>query len=226
MFASLVLIFHSALPVDMDLIATHAKGWEILSYANTEQEYTQACDYFEQAAIEGMSISQVQLGNCYMRGDGREYDFDKAIEWYTAAADNNNTSAMLLIGRAYLYQRESPELHRKAIPLLTEAWNYGFWDAGFLLGMAYGCGLGVEKNYEEALNYYELGGNNGDFLSQALLFSVYSEGSYGVTKDPDKAAYWRDLYEQAMAMPERRFTWSIEESVDDIKQRGLGLDCD
>ena len=66
------------------------------------------------------------------------------------------------------------------------------------LGWAFRFGHGVDKNYSEAVKYFEqaiaAGASSGS--SEEFLGDIYYEGGYGVTKDCEKAV---EFYEKAIA---------------------------
>lgn len=43
------------------------------------------------------------LGDCYWYGDGKPRDPEKAVEWWTLAAEQNEPAAMAALGRCYEY---------------------------------------------------------------------------------------------------------------------------
>ncbi len=60
------------------------------------------------------------------------------------------------------------------------------------LGLMYNAGLGVTKDYSEALKLYRLSADQGYFIGQYNLSAMYSKGT-GVKQDHLEAAKWLKL---------------------------------
>jgi hypothetical protein len=67
--------------------------------------------------------------------------------------------------------------------------NKGNVDAFFLLGSAYDNGLGVNKDYRKAFDWYRKGANAGSSLAMCNLAVMYTNG-LGVAVDYKKAIVW------------------------------------
>ena len=73
-----------------------------------------------------MSQEQVALGNQYYYGEGVELDIEKAVYWYTKAAENGNAEGQCLLGYCY---REGIGVDKdvdRAIELFTKSAAQGF----------------------------------------------------------------------------------------------------
>jgi TPR repeat protein len=60
------------------------------------------------------------------------------------------------------------------------------WQAGELFRK----GDGVEKNYAEAVKWYQQAANEGDLRAEFWLGSIYMGGGYGITQDRKEGFYW------------------------------------
>jgi len=87
----------------------------ILDYSEDNDE---ALGLYRAAADQGNSDGQFGLGEMYAKGEGTEQDYEKAVEQFTRAADNDNLRAIWLLFRAY----ETGELGLQADPALAGKW--------------------------------------------------------------------------------------------------------
>ena len=54
------------------------------------------------SAAQGYGAAQVQLGDCYLNGEGVNVDKQKAVEQYTLAANRGNARAQNQLGCSHL----------------------------------------------------------------------------------------------------------------------------
>ena len=59
-------------------------------------------DELLQTAEQGDPKSQCALGECYVKGDGVQQDYDKAFKWFRKAADQGFAEAQDWIGGCYM----------------------------------------------------------------------------------------------------------------------------
>lgn len=57
--------------------------------------------WFEKAATQGFAPAQNDLGLCYVRGEGVEQDYKKAVYWFEKAAEQNNAEALHNLANCY-----------------------------------------------------------------------------------------------------------------------------
>lgn len=62
--------------------------------------------------------------------------------------------------------------------------------AQFNLALMYHRGLGVKLDEAKAVDLYKKSAANGYPMAQEFLAAAYSEGWFGLPRDPKKAAYW------------------------------------
>ena len=65
------------------------------------KSYEDAVDLFEEAALDGDSRAQCNLGYCYEMGYGIDRDVKKAVKWYQRAAEQDNARAQYNLGVCY-----------------------------------------------------------------------------------------------------------------------------
>jgi len=68
--------------------------------------------------------------------------------------------------------------------------EHGNADAQFNVALALHKGLGVPADESYAVGWYHLAANNGNVHAQEFLIAAYSEGWFGLARDPELAAYW------------------------------------
>lgn len=68
---------------------------------NTELERLHGNQGHGYADEQEYAPAQNQLGECYAFGNGVEQDYQKALEWYMKAADQNDSEAQYNIGVCY-----------------------------------------------------------------------------------------------------------------------------
>ena len=59
----------------------------------------------EKSSRAGHVEAQYNLGNAYHNGKGVEKFYEKAVYWYTKAAEQGHVEAQLYLGTAYYYKK-------------------------------------------------------------------------------------------------------------------------
>ena len=90
-----------------------------------EQDYQQAINWYQQAALAGHHIAKYNLGNCYYNGNGVEQDYQQAINWYQQAAEQNIEGAMNKLGECYQYGYGVEQDYQQAINWYQKAAEKG-----------------------------------------------------------------------------------------------------
>src|SRR3990167_2045024 len=136
---------------------------------------------------------QFALALKFYCGDGVDKDLKKAVECFTAAANQGHSDAQNKL--AYCYEKgEGVEKNlEKAVELYTAAANQGHSRAQCHLAYCYKKGEGVEKNWEKAVEWYTAAANQGYSAAQCNLAYCYYQGE-GVEKNLKKAV---ELYTAA-----------------------------
>ena len=67
--------------------------------------------------------------------------------------------------------------------------------AQFNLALLYHSGSGVALDEAHAVRLYQQSAHNGNYYAQQFLTVGYQEGWFGLPKDAQKAAYWRNQME-------------------------------
>lgn len=147
----------------------------------------------KEQAENGDPDAMYQLGNRYNKGDGVEQDAAKAVELYTKAAENGNSSAAIALARLYIIGEKAgvEEDCDKAIALLQPLEESGNSAVFYFLSCAYNNKSLTKNNYswetaEKAFGYMRKAADAGDFNAMQELANYYMRG-IGVYSDVDEA---------------------------------------
>lgn len=95
-------------------------------YYNHDIDFEKAAYWYEQAASQGNSSAQNNLGNLYEEGSGVPRNIEKAIYWYECAAKNGNDYGQLNLGDCY---RDGIKVksgsHKETIKTTDYGWHDG-----------------------------------------------------------------------------------------------------
>jgi TPR repeat protein len=105
-------------------------------------------------ADKGKAWAQAQLGNDYNLGSGVEQSYEKAIEYYTLAIQQNDPNAMMDLAGMYRREEGVTKSIEKAIELYTQAANQGHARAQGNLGVFYIVGEGIGQSNELAREWW------------------------------------------------------------------------
>ena len=101
-------------------------------YANGQgvpQDYTQAVAWYRQAAEQGDSEAQFQLGIVYTLGKGVSQDAAQAVDWYRQAAEQGHAVAQFALGVSYANGEGVPQDYQQAYAWFSVAAANGVADA-------------------------------------------------------------------------------------------------
>lgn len=93
-----------------------------------------AFDWLLKAAVQGKSLAQYHVGQCYEFGTAAvPLSFAEAVKWYQAAASQGFGLAQLAIGNCYRHTKGVPEDLAEAIRWYKEAEKNGVLEAGVMI---------------------------------------------------------------------------------------------
>lgn len=174
-----------------------------------EKDYSEAFKWFLNAANKGNEKAQYRVAEIYFFGTGTELNLNKAMEWYKKSAAQGNAQAKsrleslekaantpyksLTIADVSGQVIDGNQLHASAI----NAAQQGNAQAQFELGMTYFKGIGVQKDYLKALEWFNKAADQGhERAKEYILSTYYAQGSLyfgndtGVTQDDVEAFKW------------------------------------
>jgi TPR repeat protein len=147
----------------------------------------------EDAAGQGNTQAQYNLGSARAKGEGVPQDYTEAAKWYRLAADQGYAPAQTSLGLAYETGRGVPQDYVEAMKWYRLAADKGDALGQFKLGSMYHSGRGTAQNYVEAVKWYRLAADQGSAEAQYELGTMYY-GGWGVPKNHAEAL---KLFEQA-----------------------------
>jgi TPR repeat protein len=131
------------------------------------------------------------------RGLSRFIDEERALALFRLAAERGHAVAQGWVARltrlgrggAHKDEKQAAKLVAEPLPAIRKLAEAGDADAMALLGALYADGLGVEKDDEEAVAWYEKAAKKGDPYAMVSLGLRYANG-LGVPENQGQAAVW------------------------------------
>ena len=149
-------------------------------------QYVEAANWFRQAADQGYSTAQINLGAMYFAGKGVKQDYAKAVELARKAADQGDIEGIGFLGAMYFAGKGVKQDYTKAVDLYKKAVEQGDATSLLLLAVMYDNGKGVDRNDVKAFELYRKAVDRGVFGAEIALGSMYNFGE-GVDQDYTKA---------------------------------------
>lgn len=130
------------------------------------------------------------LGECYLNGQGTTKDKDKAIHFFTEAADGGYIDAQRKLASYYKDDYNLKEAFKWNLKLAEQ----GDTAAQYQVANEYmvGYGSGVERDIKEACKWLEKAANQGHIAAMEALGEIYlkERSFWGNTVDYDKGFSW------------------------------------
>lgn len=109
-----------------------------------------------QQAENGDAKAQYALAKQHYQGYGHpENDYDKAMYWFTKAADQGHIEATYYCGQMHDTGRGVEKDSYKAFALIYKAATQGYVNAQFDLAIMYKNGEGIAKSNEKAMEWFK-----------------------------------------------------------------------
>jgi TPR repeat protein len=153
---------------------------EIINYAEAKKWYLEA-------AHQGDTRSQRQIGLMYTVGRGVPQDYIKATYWLQKVGNNGDVDIQFILGSIYELNKDIQD-YAKAAYWFQKAADQGDKAAQFALGRVYEFGEGVQ-DYKRAAYWYQKAAEQGEEHAQFALAGMYEIGS-GVQQDGKQAFHW------------------------------------
>lgn len=167
-------------------------------------DYKKAFDYYNRVAKssstalndrDAINLSNIALGLMYVKGEGVEENSETALEYFTAASDNNSAKASYYIGQMYENGIGVDKDYEKAMEYYLKASDLDYAPALNQVGYLYYNGYGVDVDFASAVYYQKLAALQGYSIAQVNLGFLYENG-YGVERNLETALSY---YEMAAA---------------------------
>jgi TPR repeat protein len=160
--------------------------------AGVEQNFETAAEYYLKAAKAGVVEAEMAIGIFYFQGIGVGKDEAEAYRWLKKAADRDEPSANMYLGRLYLHGVPSLNIepnNNKAWYYIKKAADLGESEAKSDVGWMYYRGLGVAKSKRSAFVYANAAAESGVPDGQALLGYLLITGT-GTSKNSAQGVSW------------------------------------
>lgn len=171
------------------------------------QDKAEALRWFRKAAEQGGPLYSYRLANIYYEGKDVPQNIAEAMKWYRKAAEQGS-----------LYAQNKLRDYKEMEQLREEA-EVGFIEAQFKLGDIYERGIGVRKNYAEAVKWYRKAAEQGHSEAQYKLGVEFTNGI-----DYSEQLVWlRKAAEQGYSEAQFKLSLSLERE-ELVKRASRGAD--
>ena len=124
-----------------------------------------------------MGFLEEDSGQIIINGVDHKKDYEKAIKWYSQAADKGKLEAMSTLGHIYDFGGYGVERNiqkkflwnKKEFEGYLKHANEGNVESQRKIGVFYEYGHGVEKDLKEAIKWYERASSKGDGIAGECL---------------------------------------------------------
>jgi TPR repeat protein len=150
------------------------------------QDYEKAAGCYLEAAEKGSPKAQNNISDCYEKGYGVAKNQAEADKWKKKAAESGYKAKQAGICKERAGYPDGADISESAAGLYEARADMGDADALLVVGVSREKGLGVERDYEQAVKSYEKAAKKGNADAENNLGVLYAVG-YGVKKDEKKA---------------------------------------
>lgn len=180
-----------------DLDAVYWLGEAYLEGCGVDVDDTKAIEYFRLGAEQGDADCQCELGICCANSTGVQKDLQQAVYWYQEAANQQNINAMYYLAECYENGWGKTKDTAQAVNWYKQAADLGNVDAQCKVAVF--C-LRNDATYDEAVHYFSMAAEQGDFEATNWLGRCYEEG-WGVAINNEQAVkYYILAAEQGYAV--------------------------
>lgn len=160
---------------EKDLIKAAAGGtpaaqFELGCYYEDKDKFKDAKKYYELAADQDFPPAIHNLACLYERGQGMKADISKAVELYERAVESGYAPSHVNLARLYIIGDEAlPQDFGMALSIVSAAAEDEDAEAQIMLGNMFENGMGVPKNDDVALTWYQRANRNSAGSAQANI---------------------------------------------------------
>jgi TPR repeat protein len=189
-------------------------------------QFSQAFAQLEPLAVQGNINAQLELGNLFRDVNNSNYNINKAIYWYSKAANQGNGYAQQFLGLIHWsFTEEGVFPGAKTDDKLAFYWmlksaQQNIPSAQGVVGGMYAFGVGVQKDFKKSLMWVKRAAMSGYKTAQVLLGDFYREGNIGLSKNYKEAFNWYQL-----AAKEGHITGQFKSAIL-LGEGGHGLNID
>ena len=181
-------------PADMRSYVWYRIGKMHCYGLGTEQDYTQAFDWFLKSAKEGNKFARYSLANLYYYGNGIEKDLSQAFLWYQKSSSQGQPYASYAVAQMYskgeyVCQNEetAQRYYKDALSgfLELESKDQSDDNLYYKLGSMFKKGLGTDIDMDKAIDYFKHSAELGNKNAKRVLALEYISGEH-LEQDIDK----------------------------------------
>ena len=147
-------------------------------YRNRRQKAAKpntAIGEIQAAAEKGDADSQYELGVIYQGGRGVPQDMTKAKQWFTQAAQKGHARAQYAL--ALLYRSEDGGDVSQSLKWQRQSAQGGYAEAQYGLGLLYANGQYLQRDPEQAREWFQRAAAQGHVAANLVLLSTQSAGT-------------------------------------------------
>jgi uncharacterized protein len=126
----------------------HQHGWGMAA------DSTQACQWYEKAAENGVPAAGHFLGECYRDGLHQPADYANALHWFQKAAELGHVVSLCSMAELIMQGKGAPKDPQKALSLCQQAASAGSINAQLQLGQLYLHGDASIRNPRQAAKWF------------------------------------------------------------------------
>ena len=166
-----------------ELAYYYAKG------IGTEQDDSEAFNWYFNAAENDDVHAQFNLGIMYAKGRGVKQNFQEAFHWYQKAAEQNDALAQATLGMMCSKGIGTSKDDTKAFYYYHQAATLEHLNSVYMVATLYARGVGTGKDFEQAFKWFSKAAERGHIKAQLNLGFLYGKGK-GVERDDNLAIEW------------------------------------
>jgi len=174
---------------------TLADGLTEAKSAYEHGNYETAFGVLTPMADSGVPEAQYYLGLLYREGRGTPQDFQRAVELFQRASDQNAANATTALGIMYEVGSGVAKDLSAAAQLFKKAADQDFGPAQAFLGAMAATGEGIPRDVNQAVILFRRAADNGVPMAQYILGRYYERG-FGVADDKAAALQWFEICSQ------------------------------
>lgn len=163
-------------------------SWSALTVEDQKQ-IDEVREMWTQAARQGLSGAEYNLGVMYAYGQGVTQSDEEAARWNIRGAENGNARAQYNLGLMYDQGRGLAQSDVEAVRWYRKAADQGHIEAQYNTGCMYHQGRGVAQSDNEAARWHRKAADQGDAQAQSNLAQKYLRGR-GVAQSDEEAKRW------------------------------------
>jgi len=129
-------------------------------------------DFQQKLARNGNAPAQYKLATMYESGRGIGKDINKAIEWYTRSAEQDNKAAINRLTYLEIKKQGFNNQHKAWLLSLDKEARSGDGEALLLMGIMLSEGIAVKKDLNNALAYLKKAKMKGITGAEEEIFSI------------------------------------------------------